>query len=121
MHAQRNRPTLRAGETVLIVKRSRVLAGLPAIEGVISDVHLKGERVYAVSAKVSAAKPHMFPVREVCVSGAHAQQTTRAIINDAEDDALITYARSKTLIDHARHEDAARAIAAATVKQTSQE
>ena len=107
------RLTLQAGETVLIVKRSRVLAGLPAIEGVISDVHIKGDRVYAISAKVSAASPCMFAVREVCMGSAHAHRTTRAILNDAEDDALISYARSKTLIDHARREDATRVIAAA--------
>ena len=102
----------RAGQTVLIVKRSRALAGLPAIEGVISDVHIKRERVYAISAKTSAAKPQMFPMREVCIGNAHAHRVTRAILNDTEDDALIAYARVRLQLDHARHQDDTRAFAA---------
>ncbi len=105
--------TLQPGQTVLIIKRARALAGLAAIEGVITDTHIKEGRIYAVSAKVSVAKPQMFPMREVCIGNAHAHRVTRAILNDAEDDALIGYARVKTQINHARHQDATRAIAAA--------
>jgi hypothetical protein len=103
---------LQRGQTILIVKRSRALAGLPAIEGVITDTYLKGERIYAISAKVSAAKPQMFPMREVCAGNVHAHRVTRAILNDAEDDALIAYARARAQIDHARAEDANRVMTA---------
>ena len=106
-------PTLLPGQTILIVKRTRAIAGLPAIEGVITDTHVHKGRYYAISAKVSTAKPGVFPMREVCSGNAHAHRVTRAILNDTEDDALIAYARARTQIDHARNEDATRAIAAA--------
>lgn len=111
---------LQRGETIFIVKRTRALAGLPAIEGVIADTHVKDGRIYAVTAKVSSAKPQMFPMREVCVGNAHVHRVTRAILNDTEDDALIAYARVRTQIDHARNEDATRALAAAKAITTTQ-
>lgn len=115
-------PNTYAGQIILIVKRTRALAGLPAIEGVITDVHVHKGRIYAVSAKLSTAKPGMFPMREVCVgnANANAHRVTRAILNDTEDDALIAYARVRAQIDHARCEDATRALAAAKAITTTQ-